>query len=48
MRKSDHLKVAEFCFRYMEVAKTDKSYGNVKFWESRMYESLFAWAGWKE
>lgn len=47
MRKQDHLRVAEYCFMYMQAAKTDKSYGNQQFWEKRMYESLFEWAGWK-
>lgn len=48
MTKADHLKVAEVCFRFMEMARAKMMYGNETFWETRMYESLFAWAGWKE
>ena len=48
MLKKDHLKVAQMCFNYMEKAKVKHGIGNVAFWETYMYESLFAWAGWKE
>jgi len=47
MRKQDYLRFAECCFMYMQAAKEDKSY-NEQFWEKRMYEALFEWAGWKQ
>ena len=45
MKKQDHLKVAELCFDFFERSTNKK---NRRFWEIAMYESLLAWAGWKE
>jgi hypothetical protein len=45
MSKKSHLLSAELMFIYMEASK-DRH--NRFFWEKFMWESLFAWAGWKE
>ena len=45
MTKADHLIVAKRCFDLMQGSEYKR---NRQFWEKWMYESLFAWAGWKE
>ena len=44
MKKVCCLKVAEMCFEHMNHVEL----GNPEYWESRMYEHLFYWAGYEE
>ena len=43
MRKQEQLWCAERCHLFMQF----KHCGPAKYWEKRMYEHLFMWAGWK-
>jgi hypothetical protein len=43
VKKPDLLLAAQYCFEYMLFEKADP-----KYWEARMYEYLFEWAGYKK
>jgi hypothetical protein len=46
MTKRDCLWCAKRCFLWMSLPEQSKS--DARYWETRMYEHLFAWAGWKD